>query len=65
MEENRIEQELPEQELPEQDPQTPEEQEQPVYKPRPGWQVWAARIGVGILLIGFILYCLHIAGIGI
>ena len=60
MEENR-----PEQEILEQDQQTQEVQEQPVYKPRPGWQVWAARIGVGILLIGFILYCLHIACIGI
>ena len=60
MEENRTEQEILEQ-----DQQAQEVQEQPVYKPRPGWQVWAARIGVGIVLIGFILYCLHIAGIGI
>ena len=60
MEENRTEQEILEQ-----DQQAQEVQEQPVYTPRPGWQVWAARIGVGILLIGFILYCLHIAGIGI
>ena len=55
MEENRPEQEVLEQEV----------QEKPVYKPRPGWQVWAARIGVGIVLLGFILYCLHIAGIGL
>ena len=60
MEENRTEQEILEQ-----DQQAQEVQEQPVYTPRPGWQVWAARIGVGIVLIGFILYCLHIAGIGI
>ena len=45
----------------EQNIQLPEEG----YIPRPKWQVWAARIGVGIVLIGFILYCLHIAGIGI
>ena len=60
MEEIRPEEEIQEQNIPQQ-----EIQEQPVYRPRPGWQVWAARIGVGILLIGFILYCLHIAGIGI
>ena len=54
MEENRNEQEIQEQEA-----------QQPIYRPRPGWQVWAARIGVGIMLIGFILYCLHIAGIGL
>ena len=60
MEENRTKQEILEQ-----DQQAQEVQEQPVYTPRPGWQVWAARIGVGIVLIGFILYCLHIAGIGI
>ena len=35
------------------------------YAPRPAYQVWAARIGVGIVRIGFIMYCLHIAGIGI
>ena len=60
MEENRTEQEIQEQEIPQQ-----EVREQPVYRPRPGWQVWAARIGVGVVLLGFILYCLHIAGIGI
>ena len=60
MEEIRPEEEIREQNIPQQ-----EVQEQPVYRPRPGWQVWAARIGVGIVLIGFILYCLHIAGIGI
>ena len=60
MEEIRPEEEIREQNIPQQ-----EVQEQPVYRPRPGWQVWVARIGVGIVLIGFILYCLHIAGIGI
>ena len=60
MEEIRPEEEIREQNIPQQ-----EVQEQPVYRPRPGWQVWAARIGVGIVLIGFVLYCLHIAGIGI
>ena len=60
MEEIRPEEEIREQNIPQQ-----EVQEQPVYRPRPGWQVWVARIGVGIVLIGFILYCLHIAGIGL
>ena len=60
MEENR-----PEQEIQEQDAQQQEVREQPVYTPRPGWQVWAARIGVVIMLIAFLLYCLHIAGIGV
>ena len=54
MEEIRPEEEIQEQEV-----------QQPVYSPRPGWQVWAARIGVAIVFIGFVLYCLHIAGIGL
>ena len=60
MEENRPEQENQEQDIPQE-----ELQEQPVYRPRPKWQRFVAWIGVGIMLIGFILYCLHIAGIGI
>ena len=55
MEENRPKQEIPEEEV----------REQPVYTPRPAWQIWAARIGVVVMLIAFVLYCLHIAGIGI
>ncbi len=31
------------------------------YHPRPAWQVWAARIGAGIVLIAFLLYCWQIA----
>ena len=30
------------------------------YKPRPAWQVWAARIGLVIMIICVILYYLHI-----
>ena len=37
------------------------EQEQPVYTPRPAWQVWAARIGLVVVIIAVILYYLHIA----
>ena len=36
--------------------QQPEE-----YHPRPAYQVWAARIGLVIVIIGVILYYLHIA----
>ena len=54
MEEIRPEEEIQEQEI-----------QQLVYRARPGWQVWAARIGVVVMLVAFILYCLHIAGIGI
>ena len=36
------------------------ENEQPHYHPRPAWQVWAARIGLVIIIICVILYYLHI-----
>ena len=48
-----------------------QEQEQPIeeailqqpegYRPRPAYQVWAARIGLVIVIIGIILYYYHIA----
>ena len=41
------------------------EQEQPVYTPRPAWQVWAARFGLVIVIIAVILYYLHIAAGGL
>jgi len=31
------------------------------YVPRPAWQVWAARVGVVIMIVSFLLYCYHIA----
>ena len=37
-------------------PQTEEEG----YKPRPVWQVWAARIGLVVMILCVILYYLHI-----
>ena len=37
------------------------QQEQPVYTPRPKWQVWAARLGLVIMIIAVILYYMHIA----
>lgn len=40
----------------------PETQEE--YTPRPRWQVWAARIGVVIMIICIILYYWHIASGG-
>lgn len=36
---------------------TPEE----VYVPRPAWQVWAARVGLVIMLIAIALWLYHIA----
>ena len=38
-----------------------EETEKECYKPRPTWQVWAARIGLVIMIICVILYYYHIA----
>lgn len=31
------------------------------YKPRPVWQVWAARVGLVIMIIAVALYYYHIA----
>ena len=42
-------------------------QEQPLepgYTPRPAWQVWAARIGLVIMIICVALYYWHIASGG-
>lgn len=36
-------------------------EEKPKYRPRPAWQVWAARIGLVIMIISVILYYIHIA----
>ena len=54
MEEERVElpEEMPEEEI----LQAPE-----AYNPRPGWQVWAARIGLIIVIIAIALYYYHIA----
>lgn len=42
------------------------EQPQPQpYQPRPMWQVWAARVGLVIVIIAVILYYLQIARGGI
>lgn len=37
------------------------ENEQPVYTPRPAYLVWAARVGLVIVIAGIILYYLQIA----
>ena len=37
------------------------EEVQSVYTPRPAWQVWAARLGVVIVAVAFILYLINIA----
>ena len=36
-------------------------QEAPAYTPRPAWQLWAARIGLVIMIVAVILYYYHIA----
>lgn len=40
------------------------EQRSEGYTPRPAWQVWAARIGLVIMLISVALYYWHIASGG-
>lgn len=37
------------------------EEVKPLYTPRPAWQVWAARLGVVIVAVAFILYLINIA----
>ena len=44
--------------------QTAEQEAQNGYVPRPAWQVWAARIGLVIMIISIILYYWHIASGG-
>ena len=41
-----------------------EQQPQSSYTPRPRWQVWAARVGLVIMLISIALYYWHIASGG-
>ena len=33
-----------------------------VHKPRPAWQVWGARIGLVIFILGLIMYYCNIFG---
>ena len=42
-------------------PELEAEHPQEVYVPRPAWQVWAARLGVVVVIVCFILYLFHIA----
>ena len=41
-----------------------DQQESRGYTPRPAWQVWAARIGLVIMIISVALYYWHIASGG-
>lgn len=34
-------------------------QEEPAYTPRPRWQVWAARMGLGLFILMLIMYYIH------
>ena len=54
MENEEMQIDLPEEEAPVQE-------EAPKYHPRPAWQVWAARVGIVIMIISIILYYIHIA----
>ena len=59
MEEKRDEitqEEMPE-ETTEETTQPPEKEE---YKPRPGWQIWAARIGLVLFIAYVIMYYINI-----
>ena len=38
-----------------------DEQNKEVYTPRPRWQVWAARVGLVIMIISVICWLLNIA----
>ena len=42
-----------------------EEAQSPKYKARPKWQVFLAWVGVGIMVVSFLLYCMQIANGGI
>ncbi len=42
-------------------PEMPQEEH---YKPRPAYQIWAARIGLVIVIVAFVLYLLQIASGG-
>ena len=44
--------------LPEKTPEA--QQDKPHYVPRPLWQVWAARIGLVVFILGLILYYLNV-----
>ena len=61
MEEERVE--MPE-EAAEEIPAEEILQESESYQPRPGWQVWAARLGLVIVIIAIALYYFHIASGG-
>ena len=45
--------------------QIPSLEEKPKYRPRPAFQVWAARVGLVIMLIAIALYYFHIASGGL
>ena len=32
------------------------------YKPRPAWQVWGARVGLVVFILGLIMYYCNIFG---
>ena len=39
-----------------------EEIQEEGYKPRPAWQVWGARVGLVVFILGLIMYYCNIFG---
>ena len=62
MEENKITEEMEEVSVEEMNAEVLKKE---TYVPRPKWQIVAAWIGVGIVAVGFLLYCWHIANGGV
>ena len=42
-----------------------EEVQTPQYRPRPRWQLALAWVGIAIMVVSFLLYCMQIAQGGI
>ena len=49
-----------EQEFKDQDMQPEEQPQVEPYKPRPGWQVWLARIGLVVFIAFLVMYYMNI-----
>lgn len=62
MEEEKIQNEQTLEEI--EETEIPAAEEKSAYVPRPQWQVWAARVGLVIMIICVILYYWHIASGG-
>lgn len=61
---NEVKLSMDTQENPVSQEQLPVAEERKEYRPRPRYQIWAARIGLVIMIICIILYYYHIASGG-